>query len=220
MEPHSGKLPSRAVPQGENVIIFDELRSQGRGGLETHPGLPYDARDLNHFARGKRLGAVPFQSGRRASARNAPPPYHRAAAPRTSPSWRYMVVESDRRDIEACDWLKALVQLPLPIAAICETGGRLPHALLRVDAPTKQACNDHPAQARLGDPRSRPWFFGVSPGSHAVSAWGARTSTACITPSRTGVPAAPSLPQSRTRLRANCLSKDRRRAPCNNPPLP
>jgi hypothetical protein len=53
-------------------------------------------------------------------------------------AWRYMVVEGDRDDITATDWLTALAQLPLPVAAIFETGKRLPHALLRVDAQSKE----------------------------------------------------------------------------------
>ena len=34
-------------------------------------------------------------------------------------------------------WLAALLLLPLPIVSICETGGRLAHALVRVDASSK-----------------------------------------------------------------------------------
>ena len=53
-------------------------------------------------------------------------------------AWRYLVLESDRGDISAGEWLAFLVALQLPIAAICETGGRLPHALVRVDAASKE----------------------------------------------------------------------------------
>ena len=52
-------------------------------------------------------------------------------------SWRFLLLESDRADISASEWLAALVLLPLPIVSICETGGRLAHALVRVDAPSK-----------------------------------------------------------------------------------
>jgi hypothetical protein len=52
-------------------------------------------------------------------------------------AWRYLVVESDRDDITKGEWLTFLAQLRLPIASIVETGGRLPHALIRVDAKTK-----------------------------------------------------------------------------------
>lgn len=50
-------------------------------------------------------------------------------------AWRYAVLESD--SVESQSWLKALVQLPLPIVAIYESGGSSIHALLRVGATTK-----------------------------------------------------------------------------------
>ena len=52
-------------------------------------------------------------------------------------AWRYMLLESDREDIARVGWLAALALLPLPIAAIYETGGRLAHGLLRIDAMSK-----------------------------------------------------------------------------------
>ena len=50
-------------------------------------------------------------------------------------SWRYLVLESDEAPPEL--WLKLLVMLPEPIAAIYTSGGRSIHALLRVDRGTK-----------------------------------------------------------------------------------
>lgn len=50
-------------------------------------------------------------------------------------AWRYAVLESDEADAD--DWLRCLVQMPLPIASICESGGRSVHALVRVDAASK-----------------------------------------------------------------------------------
>ena len=50
-------------------------------------------------------------------------------------AWRYLVLESDEAAPE--DWLRALVQLPLPIVAIYTSGGRSVHALARVDARSK-----------------------------------------------------------------------------------
>lgn len=41
--------------KGDKVIIFDDFQSQGQDVWE-HPGLPYDARALNSFAKGKRYG--------------------------------------------------------------------------------------------------------------------------------------------------------------------
>ncbi len=52
-------------------------------------------------------------------------------------SWRFMVLESDQADDEL--WLRALVQLPLPIVAIYTSGSRSIHALARVDAGSKQS---------------------------------------------------------------------------------
>jgi hypothetical protein len=49
-------------------------------------------------------------------------------------AWRYLVLESDQAD--ARDWIAALVQLPLAIAAIYTSGRRSVHALVRVDAPS------------------------------------------------------------------------------------
>jgi hypothetical protein len=50
-------------------------------------------------------------------------------------AWRYAVLESDKADAD--DWLRCLVQVPLRIACICESGGRSIHALVRVDAASK-----------------------------------------------------------------------------------
>lgn len=62
-------------------------------------------------------------------------------------SWRYLVLESD---VAAPDlWLRALVLLPLPIAAIYTSGGKSIHALVRVDAddkPTFDALRDELVQ--------------------------------------------------------------------------
>jgi hypothetical protein len=58
-------------------------------------------------------------------------------------AWRYLVLESD---VAAPDlWLRALVLLPLPIAAIYTSGGISIHALIRLDAedkPTFDAIRD------------------------------------------------------------------------------
>ena len=49
--------------------------------------------------------------------------------------WRYVVLESDQAERE--DWLRCLIQLPLAIACICDSGGRSIHALVRLDASSK-----------------------------------------------------------------------------------
>jgi hypothetical protein len=50
-------------------------------------------------------------------------------------AWRYAVLESDVA--EADDWLRCLIQIPLRITSLCESGGKSIHALVRVDAMSK-----------------------------------------------------------------------------------
>jgi hypothetical protein len=50
-------------------------------------------------------------------------------------AFRYAVLESDEADAD--DWLRCLVQMPLRIACICESGKRSIHALVRLDAASK-----------------------------------------------------------------------------------
>ena len=51
-------------------------------------------------------------------------------------SWRYFVLESDEANLR--QWLGAIVQFPLRIAAIYSSGGRSVHALVKIDARTKK----------------------------------------------------------------------------------
>lgn len=51
-------------------------------------------------------------------------------------AWKYFVLESDHENFEA-DWLRVLVSLQMPIAAIYTSGGRSIHALIRYDVPSK-----------------------------------------------------------------------------------
>jgi len=70
-------------------------------------------------------------------------PNNRSAGPRKGrrhgacvTSWRWLVLESDEAPAEL--WLRAVVQLPLPVCAIYTSGGRSIHALCRVDASCKE----------------------------------------------------------------------------------
>jgi hypothetical protein len=69
-----------------------------------------------------------------------------------------MVLESD--DAEPGQWMAALAQLPLPIAAIYTSGGKSIHALVRIDASSKhdwdaKAAEIEPVVIPLGaDPRA------------------------------------------------------------------
>jgi hypothetical protein len=123
--------------QGEKIVIFDDYHSQGQA-VWVHPGLPYDARTLNVFAFRKRLGVWFLANPTDGQFRINDAGKMSRRSHQNITAWRFMVVESDRTDITAAQWLAALAQLPLPIAAICETGGRLAHALLRIDAESKE----------------------------------------------------------------------------------
>jgi hypothetical protein len=121
----------------EKIVVFDDYHSQGQE-VWAHPGVPYDATSLNAFTNGKRLGvwylANPVDGTFHLNDEDKPS----RRSWQNVTCWRYMVVESDRDDISPTDWLTALAQLRLPIAAIYESGGRLAHALLRINAPNKE----------------------------------------------------------------------------------
>lgn len=51
--------------------------------------------------------------------------------------WPYLVLESDEAPTDL--WLRALVQMPIPIVAAYTSGGRSIHALIRVNAQSKAA---------------------------------------------------------------------------------
>ena len=124
--------------KGEKVIIFDDFRSQGQEVWE-HPGLPFDARALDSFAKGKSHG-VWFLCNPVDGKFHLNDDGKQSRRSRQSvTSWRFLLLESDRADISASDWLAALALLPLPVVSICETGGRLAHALLQADAPGKES---------------------------------------------------------------------------------
>ena len=115
--------------EGEHVIIFDKLRSQG--WTWKHTGPLCNASALDHFAKGARNGVWflcnPVDGEYRPNGKGK----WSGRSQENVTAWRYMVLESDRDDISAGQWLAFLVQLHLPVAAIYETGGRLPHALVR-----------------------------------------------------------------------------------------
>ena len=127
--------------KGEKIVIFDDFKSQGQA-LWTHPALPYDAHTLNAFSQGKRFGVWFLSNPVDGEFRINDAGDMSRRSHQNVTSWRYLVFESDREEITAAQWLAALAQLPLPIAAIYETGGRLPHALLRVNAASKEQWDD------------------------------------------------------------------------------
>jgi hypothetical protein len=126
--------------EDEKVIIFDSPCSRGKA-IWTHPGgRPCGGlrASLDRFAKGARCGVWFLCNPVDGEYRPNREGKWSLRSEENVTAWRYMVVESDRDDISAGEWLTALVKLPLHIAAIVETGGRLPHALVRVDAPSKE----------------------------------------------------------------------------------
>ena len=112
---------------GERVLIFvgrNETQGTalwpGEHFRTSHEcGVWFQAQPVDGLWRAKRVG-----TGR--SRRNAD----------CVTSFRFMVVESDVAEPDL--WLKALVQMRLPITAIYHSGGRSIHALVRIDAQNRE----------------------------------------------------------------------------------
>ena len=129
---------------GENIVVLGNY--YGRGDIVTRSEdlAPYDATSLNYLRKPTEGKGAWFLSNpvdgktifldRLISERNPTGRTHRAEENLTA--FRYLVVESDKAD--PLLWLAALVQLPLPIAAVYSSGGKSIHALVRIDARDKQ----------------------------------------------------------------------------------
>lgn len=117
---------------GEHVVVFTTMRSQGQA-LWPNDVIPKSGRE------GVWILCQPVDGKTYPNPRNIdvktglPIPSRRSEESVTS--WRYLVIESDKANPR--DWMGALVQLPLAIAAIYTSGGRSIHALVRLNAPSK-----------------------------------------------------------------------------------
>lgn len=116
---------------GEKVVLFTEFESQGQHVWERdrHPAqyIPPGAPDGVWFL------VNPVDGKSHPNPRQGGKPSRRSQESVTS--FRYAVLESDKAD--TCAWLKLLLQVPLRIVAIYYSGGRSIHALVRVDAASK-----------------------------------------------------------------------------------
>lgn len=114
--------------------------------------------------------------------------------PRQRLSWRYLVLESDVA--EPVDWLAALVQMPLRIAAFYTSGGQSIHALVRLDATSKA---DWDARAR----RLKPLLAVLGADPAAITAVRLTRLPGCFR-GQDGPPASthPRVPQRLARVRA------------------
>ena len=118
----------------EKVVIFSRYQSQGQD-LWTCTPPPFDAGALDGYRAGKPHGVwflanpvngeVAINDGGNLSRRSW----------QTVTAWRYLVLESDKAN--RAHWLSVLAQMPLPIAAIYTSGGRSIHALVKLNAESK-----------------------------------------------------------------------------------
>lgn len=111
----------------ERVVVFTEEFTQGQA-IWPNDTIPVSGLNGVLFLCQPIDGK--FHPSRRLDEHKKPTMSRRAKEAVTS--WRYLVIESD--EARARDWLAALVQLPLAIAAIYTSGSRSIHALVRVDA--------------------------------------------------------------------------------------
>ena len=118
---------------GEKVLIFSDMKSQGQFLWEADRGEEISDADLPSGADGVWFLPQPvcgqFLENPRLSGKRS------RRSEEAVTSWRYMVLESDKADAD--DWLRCLIQMPLRIVCICESGGRSIHALVRLDATSK-----------------------------------------------------------------------------------
>ncbi|MEI6561596.1 MAG: hypothetical protein WCO68_05865 [Verrucomicrobiota bacterium] len=120
----------RSLYPGEKVIVFTKFQSQGQfvfGDPDQDSTLPQGGPEGVWYLTNPADGLY------HPNMREQNKPSRRSEESITT--WRFMVVESDVADPE--DWLRAAVQLPLPIVAIYTSGGKSIHCLVRVDAGSK-----------------------------------------------------------------------------------
>lgn len=157
--------------QGERFIVFSIYKSQGQA-VWLHSGHPFDARALDRFRAGAPHGvwflSNPVTGKYSDTGKVYPKGHPREGKPHFSrrwegsvTAWRYMVLESDKAS--AAHWLAVLAQMPLPIAAVYTSGGRSIHALVRLDAESK---DDWDAKAE----RMKPSLVTIGADPGALSA--------------------------------------------------
>jgi hypothetical protein len=122
-----------AFGSGEKVLIFSVMESQGQLLWEADRSDVIQNRHLPTGPDGIWFLPQPVDGDYHPNPRQDGKPSRRSEE--SVRSWRHAVLESDEADPE--DWLRCLVQMPLRIACICESGGRSIHALVRVDAASK-----------------------------------------------------------------------------------
>ena len=119
---------------GERVLIFSDMRSQGQMLWEADKGDRVQDRELPAGPEGVWFLPQPVDGEFHPNPRLGGKRSRRSEE--SVVSWRYAVLESDEADPD--EWLRCVVQMPLRIACICESGRRSIHALVRIDAASKR----------------------------------------------------------------------------------
>jgi hypothetical protein len=140
----SSPIPTRVTPAeylsavfdvGHQILIFTDPRSQGQS-LYKNQSTTTQRNTLGWFVTGHKEG-VWFLSNPVDGQYHFNPRQGKMSR-RSEESvtvFRHAVLESDAMAAE--EWLRILVQLPLPIVSITSSGGRSLHALLRLEAKSK-----------------------------------------------------------------------------------
>ena len=144
---------------GEKIIVFTDMKSQGQFVWETDKSDVIQNLHLPAGNDGVWLLPQPVTGEFHENPRLDGKLSRRSEEAVTS--WRYAVLESDEAVTD--DWLRCLVQMPLRIASICESGGRSIHALVRLDADSKSDWD-----ARIG--AIKPILITLGADSGALSA--------------------------------------------------
>jgi hypothetical protein len=125
------KFLSTLYRPSEKVIIFTIFKSQGQCVWPDNE-IPIAGPEGVWFL------AQPVDGEVHPNPRNENKPSRRSEESVTA--WRFLLLESDEADPR--DWIGALVQLPLAISAIYTSAGKSIHALVRVDAGSKEEWDD------------------------------------------------------------------------------
>lgn len=143
---------------GDQVLIFTDFRSQGQELWRKHSlrterdelaWLVRDHSDGVWFLASPVDGKEHFNERQQKMSRRSE---------ESITAFRYAVLESDCQPLN--QWLRILVQLPLPIVSITSSGGKSLHALVRVDATSKSNWDQ-----QIGSIKPRLIQLGADPGA-------------------------------------------------------
>lgn len=117
----------------ERILLFSKMKSQGQMLWRSELGRVIRAAQMPAGPDGVWLLPQPVDGVFHPNPRNGNKPSRRSEE--SVRAWRYLVLESD--EAESVDWARCLVQMPLRIECICDSGGKSIHALVRLDAESK-----------------------------------------------------------------------------------